>query len=237
MNHRSAAARAAIAAVCALGAFAPSARAQGAPSLAMEPHRAARVEAACTDVVRPDWQHFVLGGTMAALGAVGYLPNLIEAPTARPAISQLSAGLGLGMFAGGLILILRPYGAGVVRLVDTCERLLGPRRGSATLQRDAERYLNLVSTAQAGWALRTGLVAAGVTVLGVGLSVLIAPVDHDRFFWSGVFLSIPLAIWLDLLAPPPPVSAALRFRHLPTVRAIAPMPLDHGAGVSFGGTF
>lgn len=204
----------------------------------MEPHRVARIEAACTDAVRPDWQHYVLGGTMAALGAAGYVPDLLEPASARPAQSQLGAGLGLGMFAGGLILILRPYSPSVVRLVDTCERLLGPRRGNATLQRDAERVLDVVSTAQGGWALRVGLVAAGVTVLGVGLSVLIPADERDRYFWSGVFLSIPLALWLDLLSPPPPVSAALRFRHLaPVLRAIAPMPLEHGGGVALGGTF
>ncbi len=127
--------------------------------------------------------------------------------------------------------------AGEVRLVDTCERLLGPRRGNATLRRDAERYLNFVSNAQRDWALRVGLVAAGVTVLGVGLSVLISPEAHDQFFWSGVFLSIPLAIWLDLLVPSPPVRASLRFRHLPSLTAIGPMPLERGGGVALGGTF
>ncbi len=228
---------AAIAAACSLEALATSAHAQQPVAVPMEPHRAARIEAACTDALRPDWQHFVLGGTMAALGAVGYLPNLLEPAASRPAISQLSAGLGLGMFASGVILILRPYGPGEVRLVDTCERLLGPRRGNATLRRDAERYLNFVSNAQRDWALRVGLVAAGVTVLGVGLSVLISPEAHDQFFWSGVFLSIPLAIWLDLLVPSPPVRASLRFRHLPSLTAIGPMPLERGGGVALGGTF
>lgn len=203
----------------------------------MEPHRAARIEAACANATASDWGHFVIGGTMAAVGALGYLPNLLESSAGRPAVTQLGAGLGLGTFAGGVILMLRPYSAGAVRLVDTCEQLAGPRRGNATMLRDAERYLNLVAAAQRDWALRVGIVAGGITVLGVVLSNVIPPDPHDRFFWSGVFLAIPLAIWLDLLAPPPPVRASLRFQHSVTIGSIAPVPLEHGGGFAIAGTF
>lgn len=207
----------------------------------MEPHRAARIETACRQARRADWGHIAMGATMVTTGALAYVPTLLDGSSERPAFTALGAGLGLGLVGGGLILALRPYSAGAARLVTTCESLEGERRGNPVLLRDAERYLGMVADAQRDWALRAGLVAGGVTVVGVLLSALLFPTEHDRFYWSGVFLAVPLAFWFDLLAPSPPVQAALRFRHGGfSFGSLAPGMLrfaNGGGGFVLGGTF
>jgi hypothetical protein len=228
-----------IVAGCIAGALvlaqAGTASAQSAP---MEPHRAARIEAACPQARRTDWGHIAIGATMASMGALGYIPSLVQDTSQRPPVTSLGAGLGLGLIGGGLILALRPMSAGAARLITTCELLDGPRRGNPVVLRDAERYLDAVADAQRDWAVRASIIAGGVTVVGVALSAVLFSDPHDKFFWSGVFMSVPLAFWLDLLSPPPVVQASLRFRHGGfSLGSIAPVPLERGAGISLGGVF
>jgi hypothetical protein len=198
-----------------------------------------RIESACAQARRADWGHIALGATMAVVGALGYLPNALDTDSQRPPITAFGGGLGLGLVGGGLILTLRPYSAGAMRLVLTCEALAGSRRGNPRTLRAAQRYLNAVADAQRDWALRAGLVAAGVTLVGVTLSALLVPAPRDKYFWSGVFLAVPLAFWFDLLAPSPAIQASLRFRRGGfALHAIGPtIYADGGGGVSIGGAF
>jgi hypothetical protein len=205
----------------------------------VDPLQRVRIETACSQVRRPDWGHIALGGTMAIVGALGYIPSALEHNDLRPTYTALGGGIGLGLVGGGIILALRPYSAGAMRLVLTCELLDGPRRGNPRTLRAAERYMNSVADAQRDWTLRAGLVAAGVTIVGVALSALLIPSVRDKYFWSGVFLSIPLAFWFDLLAPSPAIRASLRFRTGGfAMHSIGPTVYSEGGGgVGIGGVF